>query len=118
MENYFVDMTDSFELEEDNVEIPFTVEMPEGEISLEWVTDIVTRVTAMHLDLEVEDIDPTKRFQQDLNADSLDIVEINMKLEKMLDISVPDYYIGLIITVDDAARVIQKVLNEEPEEEN
>lgn len=99
---------------QEEVEIPFEVSIPEGTISYEWVADVVTRVTASQLECDSESITLDKRFQKDLNADSLDIVEINMKIEKMLNIDVPDYCLGLIITVDDAARIIYYIINGEP----
>jgi acyl carrier protein len=79
--------------------------------SLEYVTEMVTRVTADQLEIEPSEISLEKRFIKDLKADSLDIMEINMELEKMLKIEVPDYCIGFIVTVEDAVTIIYRVLN-------
>jgi len=95
----------------EEVEIPFEVEIPENEVSFEWVADVVIRVTALQVEMKPEDIKLESRYEKDLNADSLDIVEINMKLEKMLDITVPDYCIAFIITVEDAVLIIHRIIN-------
>jgi len=103
-----------FSHEEEEIEIPFEVQVPEGFVPFEWVSDVVIRVTALQLEVEPETITLNQKFQKDLNADSLDIVEINMKIEKMLNIEVPDYCLGLIISVDDATRIIHHIVNGEP----
>lgn len=92
-------------------EIPFEVIIPEGLVPFEWVADVVIRVTAAQLDIEPEQISLKKRFQKDLNADSLDIVEICVTIEKMLGIVVPDFCLGWIYTVDDASRIAHHLLN-------
>lgn len=95
----------------EEVEIPFDVDIPEGEVPFEWVADVVIRVSALQVEMEAEDIKLESRYEKDLNADSLDIVEINMKLEKMLGITVPDYCIAFIITVEDAVLIIHRIIN-------
>lgn len=102
-------------IQDDGIEIPFEVEMPEGEIEYDWVSNIVIEVISFTLQIEPADIQVSNRFQQDLGADSLDIVEINLKLEKMLSIDVPDHYLGLIITVEDAVQIVFRALRGELE---
>jgi len=79
--------------------------------AFEWVTEVVTRVTADQLEIDPSEISLEKRFIKDLKADSLDIMEINMELEKELKIEVPDYCIGFIVTVEDAVIIIYRLLN-------
>lgn len=95
----------------EDVEIPFDVDIPEGEVPFEWVADVVIRVSAAQVEMNPEEVTLQSRYEKDLNADSLDIVEINMKLEKMLGILVPDYSIGFIITVEDAVLIIHRLMN-------
>ena len=64
--------------------------------------DIFTRVKKIVTDqLEVEEslVTPEANFANDLNADSLDTVELVMALEEEFDIEIPDEAAEKIITV-------------------
>ena len=59
--------------------------------------------------LSVEDADkitPQSKFMEDLNADSLDTVELVMALEEEFDIEIPDEAAEQIISVQDAVDYI------------
>lgn len=59
--------------------------------------------------LEIEDPDkvtPESNFQNDLNADSLDTVELVMALEEEFDIEIPDEAAEKIATVQAAVDYI------------
>lgn len=47
-------------------------------------------------------------FQGDLNADSLDLVELIMELEEHYDLSIPDEDAQDIASIGDAVRYIEK----------
>jgi len=47
-------------------------------------------VVAEHLNLPVEEVKDDSRFVEDLGADSLDTVELLMKLEQEFDLQIPD----------------------------
>lgn len=47
-------------------------------------------------------------FQGDLNADSLDLVELIMELEEHYDLSIPDEDAQEIASIGDAVRYIEK----------
>lgn len=47
-------------------------------------------IVADHLDVPKEDVVESANFVDDLNADSLDTVELIMRLEKELDLDIPD----------------------------
>ncbi len=47
-------------------------------------------VVAEHLNIPVEEIKDDSRFVEDLGADSLDTVELLMKLEQEFNIQIPD----------------------------
>jgi len=71
--------------------------------------EVVTRVTALIRDsLGVSDgeIAPDSSFIDDLGADSLDIVELVMLIEKDFDIEIPDEDAEKISTVQDAVDYI------------
>lgn len=46
------------------------------------------------------------RFKEDLEADSLDLVELVMALEERLDITVPEEDLGEVATVGDAFNLV------------
>lgn len=76
-------------------------------------TEIKERVVAIIADkLVVEQNDVTKdaNFQKDLGADSIDLVELIMELEREFDISIPDEKAEEIKTVGDAISFLSENL--------
>ena len=67
----------------------------------------VGQVVADKLDVEVDQITPESRFVEDLNADSLDQVELIMALEDEYDITIPDEDAQKILTITDAVSYIE-----------
>jgi acyl carrier protein len=51
------------------------------------------------------------RFKEDLDADSLDLVELVMALEEQLDVSVPEEELEGIATVGDAVTLLLSKLS-------
>lgn len=68
----------------------------------------VVTVIADKLDVPADDIKSDSRFVEDLNADSLDQVELIMALEDEYDITIPDEDAQKIVTVQDALDYIDK----------
>lgn len=68
----------------------------------------VVAVVADKLDVPAEDIAADSKFVEDLNADSLDQVELIMALEDEYDITIPDEDAQKIISVQDALEYIDK----------
>ena len=62
------------------------------------------------LSIESETIEMSSNFIDDLNADSLDIVELIMTLEQEFNLSIPDEEAERIRTVGDAVDFISNVL--------
>lgn len=62
----------------------------------------VVAVIADKLDIPTEDIGEESKFVEDLNADSLDQVELIMALEDEYDITIPDEDAQKIVSVKDA----------------
>lgn len=77
-------------------------------MELEKIIAIISDV----LDIPKEEIHADSKFQDDLGADSLDVVEIVMRLEDEFKIEVPDDVIEKIVTVGDAAEQIKKAPKE------
>lgn len=66
----------------------------------------VVAVIADKLDIPAEDVAEDSKFVEDLNADSLDQVELIMALEDEYDITIPDEDAQKIISVKDALHYI------------
>ena len=60
---------------------------------------------------KVEDLKEDTNLKQDLNADSIDTVEIVFEVEEKYKISVPDEYAETIHTVSDAVKVVEDLVN-------
>ena len=71
--------------------------MSQAEIA-QKVQDII----AQNLDVDKSAVVPSASFINDLNADSLDIVELVMGIEKEFDLEIPDDEAEKIRTVQDA----------------
>jgi acyl carrier protein len=64
--------------------------------------DDIKRVICEQLGANPDQVTREMRFQEDLGADSLDLVELVMKLEEVFDITVPDDEAQKLKTVGDA----------------
>ena len=60
------------------------------------------KIVAEQLGVEESKITPASRFTDDLNADSLDLVEMIMSLEEEFGIEIPDEDAEKIVVVQDA----------------
>jgi acyl carrier protein len=58
------------------------------------------------LGVEADVVTETARFKEDLDADSLDLVELVMALEERFDIAVPEDDLEGIATVGDALELV------------
>ncbi|MCA9572063.1 MAG: acyl carrier protein [Myxococcales bacterium] len=75
-------------------------------MTAEEVTEKVRDIIAERLDVKRSEVVPSASFIDDLNADSLDIVELVMGIEKDFDIEIPDDEAERIRTVQDAVDYI------------
>ena len=69
-------------------------------------------LVADQLSEDVSNISPSSRFQDDLKADSLDLVELVMTFEDKFGISVPDEDYEKIVSVGDAITYIEGKMGE------
>ena len=60
------------------------------------------KIVAEQLGVDESKLVPTARFTDDLNADSLDLVEMIMSLEEEFGIEIPDEDAEKIVVVQDA----------------
>ncbi|MGI6412893.1 MAG: acyl carrier protein [Syntrophomonadaceae bacterium] len=62
-------------------------------------------------DIPEEEIQLDSRFEEDLEADSLDVVEMLMLLEEKYDIQIPEEVAEKLKTVKDAVQYLEERLN-------
>ncbi len=74
------------------------------------VQETLKEIIVEELDVTPEQVTPEARFQEDLGADSLDVVELIMKIEEKFGIEVPDTDAEKIRTVQDAVKYIEDKL--------
>lgn len=72
----------------------------------EKVQEIIVNV----LGVEEEDVTPNAAFQDDLGADSLDVVECVIALEQEFGIDIPDEQAEKIVTVQHAIDAIHEII--------
>lgn len=72
----------------------------------EEVFDVVRKALAEALELPEEDIQWESRFKEDLEADSLDLVELLLEMERVYGFKVEDEEAKEIKTVGDAVELI------------
>ncbi|NLW14980.1 MAG: acyl carrier protein [Erysipelothrix sp.] len=69
--------------------------------------DKVIKIVAEVLDIEVEDINLDSNIMDDLDADSIAVMEIVMELEEELEVEVPTEAILELKTVGDIVEYIE-----------
>ena len=76
------------------------------------IAEDVKAIIVEKLGVDASEVTETARFQNDLGADSLDIVELIMDFERQFDIKIPDDDAGdKIATVGDALKYIEDKVN-------
>jgi len=69
--------------------------------------DKLQAIVAEQLGVDLEKVTPDAEFVQDLNADSLDLVELIMSLEEEFGVEISDEDAEKIVKVSDAMEFIQ-----------
>jgi acyl carrier protein len=70
------------------------------------VIEAMKEVLAAELGVEAETVTADSRFKEDLDADSLDLVEVVLALEEKFDVQIPDDEIAGVKTVGEAADLV------------
>lgn len=83
--------------------------MTEKEIEqqMKEIEQQIIAIVAEALGIDVATIHPKSTFVGDLEADSLDIVELMMTIEAKFNINIPDEVAVRITTVEDAVKYVQ-----------
>lgn len=68
----------------------------------------VKEIVVDTLSCEMDDVTMEARLTEDLDADSLDAVELNMALEDELGVSVPDEELAQMKTVGDIVNYLEQ----------
>ena len=76
------------------------------------IEEKVIEIVSEQMGVDKSEITPETSFINDLNADSLDTVELVMEFEDEFDMSIPDEQAEKIQTVGAAIDYIKKVMNE------
>ena len=77
------------------------------------ILEKVTEIVSEQMGVDKSEISPETSFINDLNADSLDTVELVMEFEDEFDMSIPDEEAEKIQTVGAAIDYITKIMNEQ-----
>ena len=75
------------------------------------VQDKVRSIVASKLGLDESEITPEKNLSNDLGADSLDVVELSMELEREFNLKFEDADTEKIETVADLYKLIEEYVN-------
>ena len=78
------------------------------------VDEKVKQIIVEQLQVDEAEVTPGASFQEDLGADSLDVVELVMQFEEAFDIQIPDEDAEKIKTVKDAIDYIEKNKKQQP----
>ena len=71
----------------------------------------LTDLLVDELGLERDDINMEAKFEEDLDVDSLGVVELLMALEDNFDVKIPDEEAEKITTVGEAVEMVSQKLN-------
>jgi acyl carrier protein len=74
----------------------------------EEILNKIQEITADRLGVDASDVTPEASFREDLEADSLDLVELIMELEEQFGMEIPDEEAEKITTVEEAVDYVQE----------
>ncbi len=77
------------------------------------IFDRICQIIAEQLDIDAEDIRLDSSIQDDLNADSLDVMEVAMAVGDEYDIEISEEELNEIKTVGDIVRYVEAATNED-----
>ncbi|MDB4508352.1 acyl carrier protein [Akkermansiaceae bacterium] len=74
----------------------------------ENIQDKVTEIIVEQLGVSADQVKPESKMIEDLNADSLDAVELVMAVEEEFDIEIPDEDAEKLVSVGDILSHVEK----------
>jgi acyl carrier protein len=74
----------------------------------EEILNKIQEITADRLGVDESDVTPDASFREDLEADSLDLVELIMELEEQFGMEIPDEEAEKITTVEEAVDYVME----------
>ncbi len=78
------------------------------------ITKKITEIIEELFEIPAEKIQPTSRLYQDLDLDSIDAVDLIVKLQEMIGQRVEPQQFKSVRTIDDVAQVIESILKATP----
>ena len=90
--------------------------MSAGEMDIKAIEEKVIEIISEQMGADKSEITRETSFINDLNADSLDTVELVMEFEDEFDMSIPDEEAEKIQTVGAAIDYISKIANSKKQE--
>jgi acyl carrier protein len=72
------------------------------------IDERLRRIISEQLGVEESQVNPEASFEEDLNADSLDLVELIMSLEEEFGVEIPEEDAEKIRTVGDAMEYVKE----------
>jgi acyl carrier protein len=78
----------------------------------EDIYERLKKIVIEELEVTEDAVRPEAKFQEDLGADSLDVVELTMKIEDEFGIKIPDEDVEKLLTIEDAVNYIEEKLKE------
>jgi acyl carrier protein len=76
-------------------------------------TKAVVKILIEQLGIEESQVTPEARIIEDLNADSLDVMEILMAVEEQFKLSIPDDVSERVSTVGELIELLQEMLEQQ-----
>jgi acyl carrier protein len=76
-------------------------------------TKAVVKILMEQLGIEESQVTPEARIMEDLNADSLDVMEILMAVEERFKLSIPDEVSERVSTVGELIELLQEMLEQQ-----
>ncbi len=70
------------------------------------ILERIREIAADRLGVDEGEVTPEASFREDLEADSLDLVELIMELEEQFGMEIPDEEVERITTVDEAVNYV------------
>jgi acyl carrier protein len=81
-----------------------------SEMNMEEIEERVRKILAENLSVPEDDVTTDSRFQEDLDADSLDLVEAVLALEEEFGVSIPEEEMEGVKTVGQAVNLVAQKL--------